>query len=52
MPLKSMDTRSEVSDALVMDRPVAPEPLGLPGGGVTVEYGKTSDGCVCVCEGA
>ena len=46
-----MDTRSEVSDALVMDRPVAPEPLGLPGGGVTVEYGKTSDGCVCVWGG-
>ena len=47
-----METRSEVSDAFVMERPVAPEPLGLPEGGGTVEYGENClclRMCVCVC---
>ena len=51
-----METRSEVSDAFVMERPVAPEPLGLPEGGGTVGYGESSlcvrlcvHLCVCVC---
>ena len=47
-----METRSEVSDAFVMERPVAPEPLGLPEGGGTVGYGENSlcvRLCVCVC---
>ena len=51
-----METRSEVSDAFVMERPVAPEPLGLPEGGGTVGYGENSlcvrlcvHLCVCAC---